>query len=221
MEYTREGEVMVACHALKAEIDHLQEKTGIYRPIVWVDRGLHNFPDKLKATLQEALDSVEDAHTVLLAYGNCGNALQGIVTGDFETIIPNVDDCISLLFGSKRARMDYSAEHAAFFLTEGWMDADHSIVQEYNYTVEKYGQEQADSITEMIYAHYRTMAYLETGLYDIDALMDTTRHLCDVCGMKQVVEPVSIEYVEQLVAGPWDDKRFLHVPPRSKVPFFG
>ena len=221
MSQNRDGEVIVACHALEAEINHLQETTGIVRRVIWVDRGLHNFPDQLKAAIQEVFDSIEDAHTVLMGYGNCGNALQGVTTGDFTAIIPNVDDCISILLGSKAARQEYSAEHAAFFLTEGWMDADHSIVQEYNYSVNKYGQEMADNITSMIYAHYRTMAYLDTGLYDIEALMDTTRHLCEVCEMKQIIEPVSIEYVEHLLTGPWDNDRFLHVAPHSKIPRFG
>ena len=213
-------EVIVSCKALTQEFEQVQKTLGTDIPVVWVDRGLHNFPPKLNAAVQEALDSLGDVDRVLLGYANCGNAIKGVKARDFEIIIPKVDDCISILFNSQKAREAYSAEHASMFMTEGWMDADHNIVQEYQYTLEKYGEETAVSFTEMMYAHYRTMTYLDTGLYSIPSLMERTKIICDIANLETLTHPVELTYIEQLVAGPWPNDRFVHVPPGSTIPNF-
>ena len=215
-----EREVIVACKALTLEIEHVSNKLGIQRPIVWVDRGLHNFPDKLRAAVQDALDALEGVDRVLLGYANCGNAIKGVAARDFEIIVPKVDDCISLLFNSVKAREAYSQEYASMFMTEGWMDAEHSIVQEYHYTLDKYGEETAASITQAIYAHYRTMTYLDTGLYSIPDLMDKTRVICDIADLETRIHPVELTYIEELIAGPWPEDRFIHVPAGGTIPSF-
>lgn len=213
-------EIIVACRALELEIDHIQQDLGTDRPVVWVDRGLHNFPDKLKDAVQETFDSLRDVDRVLLGYGNCGNAIRGVRARDFEVIVPRVDDCISLLFNSVQARMDYSAEYASMFMTDGWMDAEHNIVQEYEYSLEKFGEETAISITKAIYGHYRTMTYLDTGLYSIPDLMEKTRVLCEVAELETRTHPAVLTYIEQLVAGPWPEDRFMRIAPGEAVPMF-
>jgi len=213
-------EIIVACKALTLEIEHVQEKLGTDIPVVWVDRGLHNFPTKLNAAVQEALDGLQDVDRVLLGYANCGNAIKGVTAGDFEIIIPKVDDCISILFNSQKAREAYSAEYASMFMTDGWMDADHNIVQEYYYMVDKYGEDTAVDFTEMMYAHYRTMTYLDTGLYSIPDLMERTKIICDIAELETRTHPVELTYIEQLVAGPWPEDRFMHIEPGGVIPTF-
>jgi hypothetical protein len=213
-------EVIVSCKALMQEIEHVQQKLGTSIPVVWVDRGLHNFPAKLKDAVQDALDSLDDVDRVLMGYANCGNAIKGVKVGDFELIIPKVDDCISILFNSQKAREAYSAEYASMFMTEGWMDADHNIVQEYEYTREKYGDETAATFTEMMYAHYRTMTYLDTGLYSIESLMERTKVICDIAELQTRTHPVGLSYIEQLMSGPWPNDRFVHVGPGGTIPNF-
>jgi len=217
----RDGrEVIVACKALTQEIEHVQKKLGTDIPVIWVDRGLHNVPSKLNAAVQEVFDSLEDVDRVLLGYANCGNAIKGVVARDFEIIIPKVDDCISILFNSQKAREEYSAQWASMFMTEGWMDADHNIVQEHEYMCEKYGEETAIEFTEMMYANYRTMTYLDTGLYSIPSLMERTKVICDIAELETRTHPVELTYIEQLIAGPWPDDRFLHVAPGATIPSF-
>ena len=220
MENRTGNEVIVACKALTQELEHVQDKLGTSIPVVWVDRGLHNFPDKLKAAVQEALDALTGVDRVLMGYGNCGNAIKGVQARDFEIIIPNVDDCISLLFNSRKAREEYSAEYSSMFMTEGWMDADHNIVQEHEYTLKKYGEEMAISVTQMMYAHYRTMTYLDTGLYSIPDLMQRTKIICDIAELQTRIHPVELTYVEQLIAGPWPSDRFVHIAPGETIPAF-
>jgi hypothetical protein len=84
--------------------------------------------------------------------------------------------------------------------------------------IEDYGEEEADELMNMMYVNYNTMAYLDTGLYDVGALMDRTRHLCEVIETEQVVEPATLAYVERLVCGPWPEDLFVHVGPHEAIP---
>lgn len=211
-------EVMIACNTLKSEIEHVTKVHGVTRPIVWLESQLHNVTAKLTEKLQEAIDAVQDADRVLLAYGNCGNAVQGLVSGDFELIVPRIDDCVSLLFGSQRLREWYGSEYKAFYFTDGWMDEGHNIIDDYNRTLERYGEEHANDIYGMMYAHYKTMCYLETGLYDVEALMEKTRFIGDICELEQRREPATLSYIERLVLGPWDEELFVRVEPHGVVP---
>ena len=179
---------------------------------------LHNDPDKLKAALQEALDEVQDADRVLLGYGNCGNAIQGLRSGDFELVVPRLDDCISLVFGSQTARLEYGSRYRSLFYTDGWANNGRSVVDEYNDAVERFGEEDAQDIFDMMYEHYKTMTYLDTGLYDIDELMDRTRFIAQMCDMEQRAHPATLDYVERLVCGPWSDDLFVVVGPHDTVP---
>lgn len=104
---------------------------------------------------------------MLLGFGNCGNAIQGLKSGDFELIVPRLDDCVSLVLGSQRYRERYSREHHAFYLTDGWITGSRTIEVEYNEMIEDYGEEEADELMNMMYVNYNTMAYLDTGLYDV------------------------------------------------------
>ena len=209
---------LIACNTLRAEIEHISATRGVSHPTIWLESQLHNEPSNLTAAVQRELDAVRDTDTVLLGYGNCGNAIQGLVARDFELIVPKLDDCISLLFGSQAARTAYNDEHRSIFLTEGWMDDGHNIVEEYRFTVDKYGEDMADDIYEMMYRHYRSMTYLDTGLYDIAALQDYTKPICQLLDLEQRTVPATLSYVEQLVCGPWPEELFVHVAPGETVP---
>lgn len=211
-------EVMIACDTLRTEIEYIMDIHSIERRVIWIEHLLHNIPTKLTAALQEAIDGIDDADRVLLGFGNCGNAIQGLKSGDFELIVPRIDDCVSLVLGSQRYRERYSREHHAFYLTDGWINGSRTIEVEYNEMIEDYGEEEADELMNLMYVNYSTMAYLDTGLYDVDALMDRTRHLCEVIETEQVVEPATLAYVERLVCGPWPENLFVHVGPRETVP---
>ncbi|HAM15772.1 MAG TPA: hypothetical protein DCP91_07935 [Eggerthellaceae bacterium] len=210
--------VLIACNTLKAEIEHICALRGKSYPTIWLESQLHNEPDHLAERLQHALDGIEGADTVLLGFGNCGNVVQGLAARDFELIVPRLDDCISLLFGSQQVRTAYSEVHRSIFLTQGWMDDGHNIIDEYQRTQDKYGEETARSVFASMYRHYRSMTYLDTGLYDIAALKNRTHAICDMLELEQLVVTATLSYLEELLMGPWPENRFVHVAPGGTVP---
>ena len=67
------------------------------------DFGLHIVPDKLRSTLQEAIDAVDpEIETILLGYGMCSQAVIGLTARHATLVVPRVDDCIAIFMGSPR-----------------------------------------------------------------------------------------------------------------------
>ena len=208
--------VIVACRTLEAELRFAMKKTGIGYPVNWMESGLHNVPKELNTRLQSTLDAII-AQRVLIVLGFCGNSIKGIKTGGFEMIIPRVDDCISLLLGSADIRANISAKHAAYFLTEGWLRGERNLWVEYMHALEKYGEEEAQEIAEMMYGHYRTLCLLDNGVEPIEALTEKTKIIAETLGLDQMVIPASISYIENLLTGPWPEDRFLVKTPWESI----
>jgi len=220
----RQGEVLVACETLRDELFAAFEQAGGELPVIWLESGLHHTPSKLKRRLEAELDNLGDSvdfevSRVLLALGNCGNAVHGIESRDYELVVPHVDDCISLLLGSDKHREEVARELAAIYLTAGWMRGERTPVVEYEHAKKRYGEEQAREVLEMMYKHYRTIALLDTGTYPMDALMDETERVSELLGLPRVCIPASCSYLTKLIAGPWDDEAFIVVPPHSRISF--
>ena len=208
--------VIIACKTIEDEVLYAVGTVGAVCPIKWIESGLHDSPKRLKVRLQEELNAT-DANRVLLAFGYCGNAILGLETGNFELIIPRVEDCISLLIGSNTERMKISAEHAAYFLTEGWLRGERNLWVEYQHSLEKYGKEITDMISEKLYGHYRTLGLLNCGISQFSSLIESTKTIADTLNLKQQEIPASVLYIEQLIKGPWPKEKFITKPPHSLI----
>lgn len=208
--------IIIGCRTLEDELNEACQQVGTDYPVVWVESGLHNVPSRLTKRLQEILDDVR-ADRVLLAMGFCGNSLIGLKTGDYETIVPRVDDCISLLLGGVKPRMELSKEMSAYFFTEGWLRGERNIWVEYQYSVKKYGKETADTIMKMMYGHYSTLALLDSGIYPIEKLKDETEMIAKTLNLQQKCVPATLDYLKTLLTGPWSKNRFLTLSPNTTI----
>lgn len=152
-----------------------------------------------------------------LAIGRCGNSVLNLMTGDYETVMPKVEDCISLFFGSDKARNDYGCEHASIYMTKGWLRGESNIISEYNHMLEEYDEETAKDIIEMMYGHYKELTLLDTGVYPIDNLFEETGTVEKIIGLKRVCLSVKIDYLGQLFTGPLVDEKFWIFPPHTRI----
>lgn len=208
--------LVISCLTLEFELKAALERTGLAYPVVWLEAGLHNTPDKLNARLCEEIASA-GAQRVLLAMGFCGNSLAGLGSDRAEIIVPRVDDCISLLLGGVRERLKVSSENAAYFLTEGWMRGERNLWVEYQHLVKRYGVEDADRISKMMYGNYRTLALLDTGVSSIDELWKETEIISETLHLQRKVIPATLKRMEELLTGPWSPEKYLIVPPGEKI----
>lgn len=208
--------VIIGCKTLENELLCAMKAAGCAFPVHWIESGLHTTPKKLTVAIQEYLDTIE-CQWLFLAMGFCGNALQGLQTGDYQTIVPRVDDCISLLLGSVSNRMRVSKEKATYFLTKGWLAWERNIWVEYKYTIDKYGEETGREIFDMMFHEYKRLGVLNTGCYDMNDILDETKDIAKALELEHVVMDADIDYLVQLLRGPWPDERFLIIPPCTQI----
>lgn len=200
--------VVIACKTIEDELKYALEHTGTDDPVIWLESGLHNVPQKLKESVNDALlDSGADR--ALLAMGFCGNALLGLETPVAEVIFPRVDDCISLLLGSVKRRLAVSDEYAAYFFSEGWLRGERNIWVEHQYMLENYGEEITAELEKDMFGHYRTLGLLDCGITPISRLVEETRVIAEGLHLRQQIIPASADYLEELLTGPWPAERFV------------
>ncbi len=208
---------VLACETLRDEIESIMQKHNLDYEVIWLESGLHNTPKKLFECMQKKLDAITECDRLLMVIGRCGNSVLNLMTGVYETVMPRVDDCISLFFGSDKARNDYGREHAAIYMTEGWLRGESNIVSEYDHMLEKYDEETARDIIEMMYGHYKELALLDTGVYPIDRLYEKTEMVENITGLKRECVSVKLDYLEQLFIGPLDTEKFWIFPAHTKI----
>ena len=204
---------MVACSMVRDELEHAMAETGYSCPVTWLDAGLHNYPARLRAGLQAALDQISGYQRVLLGYGFCGNSIAGIRAGDFEVIIPRADDCITILLGSRQRRMELSAHCGTYFLTRAWLHGERNLRVEYEYAVKRYGAEQGREIFNMMFGNYRQLALLDDGCYPLEEVADEVRDTAELLGLPCCTVSASDQRLRQLLTGPWPEEWFLRLQP--------
>lgn len=205
---------IIACKTLRPEIEYLFKELGLSHEITWMEPSLHNRPEKLHLNLQDTLDSFSDCERVLMPFGSCGNATKELKTGNFEMIIPKVDDCLTLMLGSMEQRQKISAEAGTYFLTLGWIKQEENLFFEYDRTVNKFGEKMAKEINEMMYKHYSRVAMIDTGVGNADELLSYSKPVKELIGLDYYPVKGTLDYLRQLFIGPWDDK-FFTIPPYS------
>ena len=171
------------------------------------DFGLHVNPDRLRQTLQEAVDQAAGKYeTVILGYGLCSQAIVGLTANGCTLVAPRVDDCIAIFLGSRHAYADQTkAEPGTYYLTKGWIEVGDTPFSEYEEHVEKYGQEKADYIFKVMMGNYTRLALINTGQYELDKYRDYSRKTAEQFNLRYEEIEGSNELVKKMIFGPWDD----------------
>lgn len=206
--------VIIACKTIEKELLAAMEQAGCDCPVLWLESGLHNWPDRLRSRIQELLDGCEGCDTVLLAMGFCGNSVVGLKTHNFQLVIPRCDDCITLLLGSWERRKEIAA---TYFLTEGWLAGEMNLWKEYQLCLARYGEKRGKRIFDAMLGHYRNLALLDTGCFDRETVENQVREIARKLDLNYVNLEGTLAYIGELLAGSWDPRRFVVVPPHSAV----
>ncbi len=141
------------------------------------DFGLHVNPGKLRATLQEAVDSVSGQYeTVILGYGMCSQAIIGLKANGCRLVAPRVDDCIAMFFGSRQAYADQCRlVPGTYYLTKGWIEVGDTPFSDYDRAVQRYGKEKAEKIYKIMMGKYERLALINTGAYGLEKYREYAR----------------------------------------------
>ncbi|MFH1138958.1 MAG: DUF1638 domain-containing protein [Pseudomonadota bacterium] len=186
-----------------------------------LDPALHLQPDLLRKTLQEAVNQEEDKYdSIILGYGLCSRAVEGLKSSRARLILPRVDDCIGIFLGSRQAHLSaLAAEPGTFFLSRGWIEAGVTPFNEFEYTVKRFGREKAYSLTQRMLRHYRRLALLSLGRDEkYCRYLDYAREMATKFGLDLQEMEGSGRLMEKMTRGPWDDD-FLIVPAGREITF--
>lgn len=197
------------------------------------ERGLHNEPADLRTRLQGAIDEAPAAaEAVVLGYGLCGGATAGIVARDRPVVLPRAHDCITLFLG---ARERYAEEHAKvptyWYVADqlerkdgdaagvGGLaigsDTDEQIARSRAGYVEKYGEDNADYLMEVLggwRAHYGRAAFVAMGVADESGLEAEARAEAERRGWAFERVEGSLVLLRRLIDGDWDDDMLVLQP---------
>ncbi len=210
--------VAIACKTLEEEVKLVLRRIERPKPeLIWVESGLHNTPEKLRARLQLELDGLREVGRVLLIFGICGNSALYLRSRDFEIILPRVDDCITLMLGSFYERRKISSEVGTYFLTRGWLRNESNIYSDYQYALKKYGKRITEEIYKTLLAHYIQLGLIDTGAYDFEEFLKETKIISTTLGLTQRPIKGTLSYLEQLLTGPWPEIAFVTVPKYHEI----
>jgi len=209
--------VILACNTIRDELEKAARETGCPHSVVWVESGLHLVTDSLRRRLQEELDRITGPQRVLLAFGFCGNAVVGLTSGDYQLVIPRVDDCITLLMGSKEKRERCSQHGGVYFLTKGWLDGEINIWKEYQAVLGRFGPERTERIYQRMLAHYKFLGLIDTGAYDLPTLLTDVGEMSATLKLELLILEGTDRYLKNFLSGPWDDEHFVVIPPLTTI----
>jgi hypothetical protein len=196
---------VIACATVIEEMLPLMPPDLAYEVL---DFGLHLVPGSLKRRLQEAIDAAcsENYESIILGYGLCSMAVVGLETRTATVVIPRVDDCIACFLGSREA---YTAQNkkepGTYYLTKGWIEVSDTLLDEYNRSVEKYGEERAERIMRVMLQNYKRLVYIDTGSDNQEYYRQYARNVADKFNLRFEEVKGSNALIYRTLYGPWDD----------------
>ncbi len=198
--------------------------------------GLHNTPSNLRARLQERIDAAtgQKYDAIVMAYGLCGQATEGLTAREIPLVIPRAHDCITLFLGGRERYKDQFENHPGTFwyaldyierrddsatvLSLG-ADAGVSIHEAYDGFVEKYGKENADYLMEAMGAwqeHYKRAAFIDMGIGDGTAVEKAAKKESKRRGWAFDRIEGDLVLVQRLLDGDWESD-FLVLEPGQQI----
>jgi hypothetical protein len=195
-------------------------------------QGLHNTPKLLRTTLQEQIDTIQpgECDAVLLAYGICGTSTLGLTARHSPLVMPRTHDCIAIYLGSHgRYQQEFDAHPGTYWYSLDYMerlepgstvalgasniDVMDDVYEEY---VEKYGQDNADYLMEVMGEwgkHYERAVYIDMDSGDGAQFEQMARDQAERRGWLFERKQGNLRLMRMLVSGDWPEDEFLVIPP--------
>lgn len=204
--------ILIACSMLEDEINKVCKEIECDIPIIWMERGFHNTPEKLKQELQRIIDENQNYDEILLTFGLCGNGTDGIISKNTVLVMPKFDDCINMLLcrGKRESRGLTKAD--SIYITKGWTLDSEAILAQYEKYVEDYGEESAEEVMEMLYEHYKTITVIDTKCYDRGPVVEYAQQAARLLGLSTQVTEGSTHVLKQLLLGNWEEHFIVQKP---------
>ncbi len=188
---------------LRDELEQSLAEEGASADVVWMEKGLHDSPDKLRAILQAEIDAHQDCSEIVLAYGLCGNAVLGLISAAARLVIPKFDDCIRMLRSLTPGKAP-AVDCRCLYFTRGWIDSDKFLLDEMRRYGDQYGDKKGARIIDGMLGGYTGVRLVDTGAYDAAAYSPALAEKAAGFGLDFDVVPGTRRILKKLAAGRFD-----------------
>jgi hypothetical protein len=203
---------VIACNMIRDEVECALRRSGKDFPVEWIEEGLHQSVSALRRRIQQALDDSAGFGRVLLCFGICGNMPEGLQLGDFELVMPDADDCISLLLRANRK------EQGVIYETRGWLATEKNFSADYDRLAQKYGCAKARKAMSALLAGYHSLYLVDTGAYDLASTLPLSQAAAKKLRLAHSMAQGSVDWLCELFAcRKPDSRRFLRFSPGETI----
>ncbi len=229
--------LIICCGVLKDELEYISKKVKTNFDILIVPEHLHLEPEKLKIEIQKLLDETikeptinEDTNGydfVVLAFGLCGGALNGIKTNKHTVIVPKAHDCITFFLGSKekfnRLFNEYGGKAYWFtkcFLKQGFLPTKENLENKRLEYMQKFDEDSASYLIETentSFSNYNTCAMIDDLKNPSKELKDSVNSCSLEFNWNIIKHCFNDELFSKIVSGKYNEKEFLVVPPYKTI----
>lgn len=202
--------LLLACEVMREEILRIPAPEAMRRK--FLPMGLHAQPARLRLAIAEVLEQSRDFEQIVLGFGLCGNALDGLSSPRAPLVVPRVHDCIPLLAGHPATYEGAALELGIFYLSGGWLEGERTLASEHRRTARRFGEERALRVFRTMLSGYNGFVFIQTDHPRLEERQRDAHALADLAELPLDVLKGRRERLERLVNGPWDSLEFLHFP---------
>lgn len=209
--YEQERILLLACGMQQDETERLREQYHLTYPVIYLERGMHERPEELHQRLQDLINENQDHDAILLTYGLCGRATEGLRSPHTRLVMPRFHDCIHQL-------LENNVDKHTLYLTRAWTLDEKSIQGQIQGICASYEPWQAREIISAIYGGYERIAVIDTDSYDTEPILAATRQTAAHLGMETCLVPSPCHVLRKLLTGEWDDQILVLQPGEAVRP---
>ena len=216
---TADGCAIISCEVFRPELQHLMGHNA--DRCYFLPQGLHRHPLILRSTLQGMIDGLDangGVDTILLAYGLCGNGLDGIRSKKSRLIVPNCEDCIPILHGlsvfGNPGKIDKTG---TYYFSPGWIRYGSDAYKEYSRCLSFLDKDEAFWVTREMIKSYSSFALIDTGLDLMEGDRAYARMVADFFGLDYLEIRGSADWLAGLLEKPFNHPGFIQTEPGGEL----
>jgi len=228
---------LISCNVFQRESSWCIARSPHIIDAEYTELGEHARSNGLRHLIQSKIDATEASgknyDAILILFGLCGNATVGLQARKTQLVMPRAHDCCTILLGSRAKFTEHFGDApSTAFSSAGYLERGEYFLRTNDdgaamvttgdamkELIAKYGEEDA----KYIWAEMHPPLNNDKAVF-ID--LPQTSHLgyaeqfqakAEAAGKRAVKLPGDIRLIESLIAGKWDPKEYLVVPPAAAV----